>query len=150
MWKWVKHCFKNYAVFSGRAARPEYWWFYLFTLFVEIPISYLARSAPAVGNPLSWVWWALVIVPSLAVTSRRLHDTNHSFWWGSVPFLVLFPLLITELLIWLPKGYGLGMVFFPIFALAWIALIIRLIVLLCTRGSVGPNRYGGPAPGTAI
>ena len=44
MWGWVKHCFSNYAVFNGRAGRPEYWWFYLFTFLGSFVIGILTYS----------------------------------------------------------------------------------------------------------
>jgi uncharacterized membrane protein YhaH (DUF805 family) len=149
MWAWVVHCFRSYAVFKGRASRPEYWWFYLFVVIVNVPIYWLADAAPRIGIALSWLWGALLIVPSLAVMSRRLHDTGHSFWWGSAPFLALLPVLVTEVLgPELLKARGVAMACFLILLLAFLILVIRSLVLLCSRGDAGKNRYGDVSAGT--
>lgn len=98
----VKICWSKYADFTGRARRSEYWWFCLFTLLVMLlPLIGLIVSAVGVGvsvddySSFSGGWFialvfsfiilmiiALVfLVPSLAVTTRRLHDTGRSGWW---------------------------------------------------------------------
>lgn len=76
-------CFGKYATFSGRASRAEYWWFVLFTILAWLMINALVSSfaGPAVGLPISWGFLVLVLVPSLAVGARRLHDMNASAWW---------------------------------------------------------------------
>jgi uncharacterized membrane protein YhaH (DUF805 family) len=143
MWNYVVHCFRNYALFKGRASRPEYWWFYLFIVLANVPVYWLADAAPTVGVPLSWVWGALLIVPFLAVMSRRLHDTGHSFWWASAPALALAPILAAELLRpQLLKGRSFAGACFLLCLLAFLGLGIRVLVLLCTGGEAGTNRYG--------
>ena len=88
----VKACFEKYADFSGRAARPEYWWFYLFTLLVEVVLLALSLVGGAIGTIgliLLLVFALGVIVPGLAVGVRRLHDTGRAGWWlliSLVPF----------------------------------------------------------------
>ncbi len=145
MWNSVLHCFRNYAEFGGRATRAEYWWFYLFIVLVNIPIYALAERAPGMGIPLSWAWGAGSIVPFLAAVSRRLHDTDHSFWWGSAPLLVLVPGAVAQLLRpqWLTAS-ALASGFFLALLLAFLMLLIRCLVLLCSRGTAGVNRYGAP------
>ncbi|MFJ3909142.1 uncharacterized membrane protein YhaH (DUF805 family) [Streptomyces sp. 2132.2] len=71
---------KKYAVFSGRARRQEYWMFFLFNLGAAI---ILAIVDGALGTyPLLYGIYALaVLLPSLAVAIRRLHDTGKSGWW---------------------------------------------------------------------
>lgn len=69
----IKTCFSKYATFSGRAARSEYWWFWLFT-FV---LSYI----PFVGIIIGLA----TFIPCIAVGVRRLHDTNHCGWWLLCP-----------------------------------------------------------------
>lgn len=84
---------KKYADFQGRARRKEYWLFYLFVVIVQIVLMIIAgagggMSEEASPGPLGMLALALlglfglgVIIPGLAVTFRRLHDTNRSAWW---------------------------------------------------------------------
>nr|MDQ6897787.1 DUF805 domain-containing protein [Actinomycetota bacterium] len=75
----IKSCFSQYVGFAGRARRSEFWYFYLFTIIVSIGASVLQR---AVSNSSSGVITGIVglalILPSLAVGVRRLHDTGRS------------------------------------------------------------------------
>ena len=87
----IKYCFSNYANFKGRAARSEYWFFYLFTVLVYI-----------VANLLSPILYFLALlalfVPLIASLTRRLHDTGRA---GSLAWLVLIPIVGAILiLIW--------------------------------------------------
>jgi uncharacterized membrane protein YhaH (DUF805 family) len=69
----IAACFTRYADFNGRATRPEFWWFLLFTLLA-------AMALAVVNRPLSLVFQIGVLLPSLAVGARRLHDTDRSGW----------------------------------------------------------------------
>ena len=69
----IKLCFQKYADFSGRAKRPEFWWFVLFCIVVSLLLE-------VVGSYISWAFSLATLVPSLAVGARRLHDTNKSGW----------------------------------------------------------------------
>ena len=87
----VKVCFAKYADFDGRASRPEYWWFLL-------AVSLGSAAADSIGLRVAGLFWAVTILPLLAVGARRLHDTNRSGWWqllGLAPFgvFVLFILM---------------------------------------------------------
>lgn len=87
----------KYGEFSGRAPRAEYWWFILFGLLITIP--FLALGV-ATGQPLFFlIPWLALILPTLAVTVRRLHDSGRSGWnylWNLLPFgsLVLLYFLL--------------------------------------------------------
>lgn len=84
----------KYVQFSGRARREEYWYFALFCFILSIPIYFIHES-------LDWVLSLLTLCPSLALTVRRLHDTNRSGWYY---FIVLIPIVgAILLLIWLCK-----------------------------------------------
>jgi uncharacterized membrane protein YhaH (DUF805 family) len=86
---WKRVVFENYANFAGRARRSEYWWFTLANLIVWIVLVVLS-AAVRVFSVLELVYLVALIVPSLAVTFRRLHDTDKSGWWiliGLVPFV---------------------------------------------------------------
>lgn len=82
--KSVKTCFQKYVDFSGRAARPEFWWFALFSLVVSLLVQAVLGYTVAMLVNLAF------LLPSLAVGSRRLHDTGKTGWlqllW-IIPFL---------------------------------------------------------------
>jgi len=87
---------ERYADFSGRARRAEYWWFTLSNAIVAIVLLILA-AASKVFLVLLVIYWLALIVPSLAVAFRRLHDTDKSGWFilfGFVPFVGGLILLI--------------------------------------------------------
>ncbi|WP_343653118.1 DUF805 domain-containing protein [Stenotrophomonas sp.] len=98
---------KRYTQFNGRASRSEFWWFQLFILIVSIPsyiLSFIAgytgsQSLALVSTGLGLVMGLVFLLPCLAVSVRRLHDTDRSGWWlllGFVPFasLVLLVFLV--------------------------------------------------------
>ena len=75
-------CLKNYATFAGRARRKEFWMFGLINFFIGVVIMVLAGLTGVESiSYLSSLWSLVVFIPNLAVASRRLHDTGHSFWW---------------------------------------------------------------------
>ena len=92
---WYLKALKNYAGFSGRARRREYWLFTLFNYIVFIVLTILdivifQFSGGTVLGMLTGLYLLIVIVPSLAVTYRRLHDTGKSGWWLLINLLPLF------------------------------------------------------------
>ncbi len=89
----LKTCLvRKYATFSGRATRTEFWWFMLFwTLAVAVVEAIL-------GDGLSGLAFLALLVPGVAVTSRRLHDAGMSGWWQLVMPIPVFGLLF--LLFW--------------------------------------------------
>jgi uncharacterized membrane protein YhaH (DUF805 family) len=81
---------KKYADFSGRATRSEYWWFVLFVIVIETLVGIAYR-------PLGGVFWLTMLVPQIAVGTRRLRDTGRSPWWwaiGLVPFVGWIVLIV--------------------------------------------------------
>ncbi len=99
---WYLAVLKKYAVFSGRARRKEYWYFFLFNLLITIAflaidmVAGLYNSEIGLGI-LSGIYTLAVLIPSLAVTVRRLHDTNRSGWWiliGLIPLVGAIVLLV--------------------------------------------------------
>jgi uncharacterized membrane protein YhaH (DUF805 family) len=116
----ITTCLRKYAVFSGRAGRPEYWWFVLFNVIVSFVTSILDSAlgldygaGTSSNGVLSTIATLLLLVPNLAVGSRRLHDSGRSAWW---------------LLIALVPCVG----------------FIVLIIFFC-QASQGPNQHG-PGP----
>lgn len=120
----VASCFKNYATFSGRACRSEYWFFTLFQFIVNFIAGiidktvlqdysytyYIGHHAQQAGL-LSVILWVVFLLPGLAVYFRRLHDVNKSAWWWLIAFTI-------------------------------IGLIFPLFYWTCTKGTTGDNRFG--------
>ena len=94
----ISYCFSNYFNFSGRGSRSEYWWFFLFSIMLQMGGSiWDAASGDFSGNGLMyWIAYAVVFFPSLAAGARRLHDVGKSGWWQLIAFTVigLIPLFI--------------------------------------------------------
>jgi len=91
---WYFQVLKKYAVFDGRAGRKEYWYFVLFNViigFVLGLIEGLAGITLEIGfGVLSLIYTLAVLLPSIGVSVRRLHDTGRSGWWlfiGLIPFI---------------------------------------------------------------
>ena len=99
---WYLEALKKYAVFSGRARRKEYWMFILINIVIAIvliAIDYLIGTFdPQTGaGVLQGLYSLAVLIPSLAVTVRRLHDTGRTGWWiliGLIPVIGGIVLLI--------------------------------------------------------
>ncbi|GAA3903584.1 DUF805 domain-containing protein [Streptomyces lacrimifluminis] len=86
---------KKYAVFSGRARRKEYWMFTLFSLIVDVVLVVIDSFIGV--QILSGVYALAVLLPTLAVAARRLHDTGRSGWWilfGIIPVVGWITLLV--------------------------------------------------------
>ena len=77
----VKFCLAEYATFSGRAARSEFWYWQLFQMIGGLMAEIFDFGIGLDSGPMSTIFWVLTVLPSLAVTARRLHDTGHSAWW---------------------------------------------------------------------
>lgn len=97
--KWYIKVLKKYAVFSGRAHRTEYWMFVLFNVIIGFILG-IIEGILGIGtntdqSVLSLIYQLAILIPSIAVGVRRMHDTNHSGWWLLVP-IVNFIFAITE------------------------------------------------------
>ena len=90
----VKLGFKRYFDFKGRSSRSEYWWWFLFitvisTITRAIDSGALGADPGGAGELpglLNSVWGLAVLIPSIAVSVRRLHDINRSGWWMLLHF----------------------------------------------------------------
>lgn len=91
--KAIATCFAKYVDFSGRASRPEFWWFYLFTILLGWG-SMLVDSSQVLYVIINLA----VLLPALAAGSRRLHDSNRSGWWQLIMLTVIG---FVPLVIWL-------------------------------------------------
>ncbi len=84
---------KKYAVFSGRARRSEYWYFFLFSTIISIILAFVGMG---IGfERLNNVYSLAVLVPSIAVGVRRMHDVGKSGWFLLIPIYNLI-LLCTD------------------------------------------------------
>lgn len=105
----VRTCLTKYVTFSGRAIRPEFWYFILFSMGVWLILQIFTRfvehiSAPvAIGVPI--VVGLLLFPPHLAVSIRRLHDIGRSGWWV---LIALLPVIGWILLIYWHCKPGVG------------------------------------------
>ena len=75
----VSTCFSKFATFQGRAARSEYWYFTLFLVLANIILS-IADAVTGIGV-LALIFSLITLIPTIAVSVRRLHDNNVSGWW---------------------------------------------------------------------
>jgi uncharacterized membrane protein YhaH (DUF805 family) len=99
---WYVEALKKYAVFSGRSRRKEYWFFVLFNVLASIVLAAVDGATgslnPETGmGTLGTIYALAVLLPSLAVSVRRLHDTGRSGWWlliGLVPVIGAIVLLV--------------------------------------------------------
>ena len=83
---WYLEVLKKYAVFEGRAGRKEYWFFILFNVLISMALGYVdwltGNINPETGlGILSGIYALGVMIPGMAVSVRRLHDTDRSGWW---------------------------------------------------------------------
>ena len=161
--KWYFKCFKQYADFSGRARRKEYWWFMVINFIISmvlifgwlIPIFKLGYNSAASGiedidemdimltmikNPFLYIYllyYLAILIPSIAVTVRRLHDIGKSGYWAFLIYggsflgsISQYPLQNTNTLAYI------------IIALICFAIIIISLVWMFTNSDYGPNQYG--------
>ena len=70
----ISVCLSKYATFVGRASRSEFWWFVLFQVLVSL-------AAGMLGNVVGGLVNLALLLPALAVGTRRLHDIGKSGWW---------------------------------------------------------------------
>lgn len=154
--EWMTMPLKRYAEFSGRSRRKEYWMWTLFILLAYVAffivlmalggsaymgmISGSSSGLGAAGGAaliivgLFFIFLLAILIPALAVTVRRLHDTNRSGWWMLLP-LAAYPIQIIGAV---TQSSALALVG----SLVGLGLGILLLVWYCTDGTPGPNGYG--------
>ena len=114
----VKHCYKNYSNFKGRATRSEFWYFYLFFYLIIFLLTFISGIIKE-GEVMFVIGVIFVLgslIPFAAVTARRLHDVGRSGWW--------------QVLAAIPYVNIIG--------------VIALIVWWCSEGEKKKNKYGPP------
>lgn len=110
----IKICFSKFVTFSGRASRPEFWYFYLFYMIVLLAAVALDAYIVSTGSSFAFtssIAALALVLPTISAVVRRLHDTDRSGWYY---WMALIPLV--------------G--------------VIILIVFLCQPGTAGRNKYG--------
>ena len=78
----ISSCLSKYATFSGRASRSEFWWFFLFQILISLAASML-------GETINGLVALGLVLPALAVGTRRLHDIGKSGWWQVIMLTVI-------------------------------------------------------------
>jgi len=91
---WYLEVLKKYAVFTGRARRKEYWFFVLFNIIISILLGVIdgvtGSFSPEAGmGILGGIYTLAILIPGLAVSVRRLHDTSRSGWWLLIALIPL-------------------------------------------------------------
>ena len=117
----VYSCWTRYFDFEGRSSRSEYWHWQLFRILIFFSFYYL-ESVTFFG--LNFVLGTILLIPEVAVSIRRLHDTNRSGWWILLNFSIFFTLLSPALLLFSIIG------------------ISTLIYFYCLQGDNHTNDYG--------
>ena len=137
---WMLMPLRRYAEFSGRSQRKEYWMFALFTSLAALVLGVIevvagiSQSIAGVYGPLSAILVLATLVPSIAVSVRRLHDTDRSGWW-----------LLAIVIPYAVVGFGAAttnMTATMIGAVAVLIVAIALLVFFVSNGTQGPNRFG--------
>jgi uncharacterized membrane protein YhaH (DUF805 family) len=91
----IKICFAKYIDFSGRASRPEFWWFMLFNVILAVLTGWIDFVGPLISLAL--------LLPNIAVGVRRLHDTDRAGWWYLLAFVPLIGAIVL-IVFWAQKG----------------------------------------------
>lgn len=95
----------KYATFSGRTSRAEFWWYILAAVIATIianlidglifgPLIYGHVPSGEQGQPISFLLSLAILLPSIAVAARRLHDTGRSGWWLLLGFIPVIGMLV--------------------------------------------------------
>ena len=106
---WYLQALKKYAVFSGRSRRKEYWFFVLFAVIISIVLgvidTMIGTQAGGIGI-LSGIYALAILIPSIAVSVRRLHDIDKTGWWILIGFIPLIGTIILLIFAFLPGTAG--------------------------------------------
>jgi uncharacterized membrane protein YhaH (DUF805 family) len=152
--EWALLPLKRYAQFSGRAPRAEYWWFYLGTVvigwilgIVDAALGFASQSFGEMGI-LGLIFTLATLVPTIAVTVRRLHDIDRSGFW-LLGFLLMFVGIFVPIGVMAVQGndiadasFGPAILLMIVIGIALLVMGITLFVFSVTRGTIGENRYG--------
>ena len=94
----VSRFFQKYTVFTGRASKSEFWWVVLFLFLANLAIGLITWPLPdSAATWIARIWDVAVLIPTLSLGVRRLHDTNKPAVWILLPAI---PLLLSNLISW--------------------------------------------------
>lgn len=143
---WAKRPLEKYADFSGRAPRAEYWWYFLATILAYIVVMIVENIVGLDGTVgpyglLSLVLMLGLLIPGLAVTVRRLHDTNRSGWWiliAVIPYFIVGVVAGAAIV----GGSMAGLAGAGLLGLVALAGAVVLLIFMVLPGTRGDNKYG--------
>jgi uncharacterized membrane protein YhaH (DUF805 family) len=180
---WAVRPFKRYAEFSGRSSRAEFWWFFLALFLIYLVMWFVffgavvgsmgaGQSEPNVGvlgaigagGILFGLFWLALIIPTIAVQVRRLHDTNRSGWWLGAFYLLyaLYLVLMFGSLASVMSSAAAGgtaslappssamLTASMVLGLVMSVYMVALIVVYCLPGTNGSNRFGDDPYGADV
>jgi uncharacterized membrane protein YhaH (DUF805 family) len=111
-YQWYPVVIRRYVDFDGRASRPEFWWYQLCNVIIVAVLTVIGHAVND-RNAIADLYNLAVLLPSLAVGIRRLHDINRSGWWLLLNLLPIIGWII--IIIWAasagtpgPNRYGVG------------------------------------------
>jgi len=93
----IRHSLERYAVFSGRASRAEFWWFQLFNFLGTFATGFLDGLIAGTNGGvavLSAIWALALLLPSISVLVRRLHDIDRTGWWFWIMLLPMIGMIV--------------------------------------------------------
>lgn len=130
---WYIKVLKNYIGFQGRARRKEYWMFVLLNSLITVILS-IVESSMDFGSVLTNIYSLAVLLPFLAVSVRRLHDTGRSGWSLLVLFIPLIGIYVLRIFEWFLL---IPFLFFILFI-----SVIELLIYMCKDSQESANQYG--------
>lgn len=147
----VKTCFLKYFDFSSRASRSEFWWWTLFvvvggvvTAILDIMIFGIEESGVdffAEIGIVNGIFNVATIVPSVAVTVRRLHDTNWTGWWVLAQLIVTIASFAITFVTLGGDSDEFSVLLMVCWAV-WTILSLTIFFRMFTAGNEGTNRFG--------
>ncbi len=142
---WYMEVLKKYFVFSGRARRKEFWFFVLFNAIISVALAFVDAMAGTMvyGTGLiSQLYSLAVFIPAIAVTVRRLHDTDKSGWWILMPTGVIMAVGILAAVLMPTMREDASPVLAILIGLIALASMVVMFIFMVTDSNPGANKYG--------
>ena len=140
---------KHYVDFDGRAGRAQFWYYIAAYIAVGILVS-VVGSIAATGGGLRALYGLALLLPTLGITARRLHDMGRTASWVlllAIPWaLSIFMGLVTLVSFFTFGLLGILFVFWPIIGLISLGAVVLLIYFCAQPGDPASNEYGAVPP----